>query len=168
VAQARECIFTGEIPKRYENKWDEVAGWMIACYKECAAFGEQHGVMIGIQNHGDMIQTSDQCIKIVKAIDSKWAGIILDTGNFKVSDPYVDIEAVIPYAVNWQLKESVFGIGSTVKTDYPRLVKIIKKSGYHGYLPIETLVIKRVPYDPFVLVPEMVDEINTVINKVYK
>jgi sugar phosphate isomerase/epimerase len=153
-------LFAGAIPAGYENKWDEVAGWMIECYKECAAFGAQHGVMIGIQNHGDMLQTADQCIKVVKAVNSKWAGIILDTGNFKVPDPYVDIEAVIPYTVNWQVKESVFGNASKVKTDIPRLMKIMKRSGYRGYVPIETLTMKDVPANPFVTVPALLNELK--------
>ncbi len=161
-------LFAGEIPKGYENKWDEVAVWMIECYKECAAFGAQHGVIIGIQNHGDMIQTADQCFKVIKAINSKWAGIILDTGNFKVADPYADIEAVIPIAVNWQMKESVLGNTSEIKTDYLRLMKIIKKSGYRGYIPVETLKLAgRVkPYDPFVLVPEMMKELHAAKDQV--
>jgi sugar phosphate isomerase/epimerase len=163
-------LFAGEIPKGYENKWDEVAGWMIECYKECAAFGAQHGVIIGIQNHGDMLQTADQCIKVAKAVDSKWAGIILDTGNFKVADPYADIAAVIPYTVNWQMKESVLGNTSEVKTDFTRMMKIIKKSGYRGCVPVETLKLvgKVKPYDPFVLVPQIMKELRAAKDKVYK
>lgn len=153
-------LFAGEIPKGYENKWDEVAGWMTECYKECAAFGAQHGVIIGIQNHGDMLQTAAQCIKVMKAVDSKWAGIILDTGNFKVADPYADIEAVIPYTVNWQVKESVFGLGNPVRTDFDRLMKIIKKSGYRGYLPVETLTVKGIPADPKTTVPALLNELK--------
>jgi len=155
-------LFAGEIPKGYENRWDEAAVWMIECFKECAAFGEQHGVIIGIQNHGDMIQTAEQCYKVVKAVNSKWAGIILDTGNFKVADPYADIEAVIPITVNWQMKTSVLGNTSEVKTDYLKLMKIVKKSGYRGYIPVETLKLsgKVKPYDPFVLVPEMMKELQ--------
>ncbi len=153
-------LFAGEIPKGYENKWDEVAGWMIECYKECAAFGEQHGVIIGIQNHGDMLQTAEQCIKVVKAVNSKWAGLILDTGNFKVGDPYKDIEAVIPYTVNWQVKESVFGIGSPVKTDLKRFMKILKSSNYRGYIPVETLAVKGVPYNPYELVPALMNDLK--------
>ena len=163
-------LFAGEIPKGYENKWDEVAGWMIECYKECAAFGAQHGVIIGIQNHGDMLQTADQCIKVMNAVSSKWAGIILDSGNFKVADPYADIETVIPYTVNWQMKESVLGNTSEVKTDFIRLMKIIKNSGYRGYVPVETLKLagKVKPYDPFVLVPQIMKELQTAQNEVYK
>ena len=161
-------LFAGAIPTGYENKWDEVAGWMIECYKECAAFGEKHGVIIGIQNHGDMLQTAEQCIKIVKAVNSKWAGIILDTGNFKVKDPYVDIETIIPYTVNWQVKESVFGVNSPIKTDFPRLMKIIKRSGYRGYLPVETLTVKDIPADPFKTVPALLKDLKAAMDKEYQ
>jgi sugar phosphate isomerase/epimerase len=161
-------LFAGEIPKGYEKRWDEVAEWMIACYKECAEFGAQHGVLIGIQNHGDMLQTAEQCIKVVKAVDSKWAGLILDTGNFKVEDPYRDIAAVIPYTVNWQVKESVFGIGSDIPTDIPRLVKILKNSGYRGYIPVETLYVKNKPYDPYLLVPALLNDLKVALDAKFK
>jgi len=161
-------LFAGEIPKGYENKWDEVAGWMIACYKECAAFGEKHGVIIGIQNHGDMIKTAEQHIKIAKAVNSKWAGLIVDTGNYKVADPYTDIADVIPYACNWQVKESVFEVGSPIKIDMKRFMKILKQSGYRGYIPVETLVGKNKSYDPFVLVPQIMKELQIAKDEVYK
>ena len=157
-------LFAGEIPKGYENRWDEVAGWMIDSYRECAEFGARHGVIIGIQNHGDMLKTAEQCIKVVKAVDSKWAGLILDTGNFKVEDPYRDIAAVIPYTVNWQVKESVFGINSGIPTDIPRLVKILKNSGYRGYIPVETLYEKDKANNPYVLVPALMKKLQVAID----
>jgi len=161
-------LFAGEIPAGYEEKWDEVAEWMIDCFKECAAFGEQYGVKIGIQNHGDMLQTAEQCLKVLKAIDSEWIGLIIDTGSFKTSDPYKDIELTAPYAINWQVKESPFGIGSKERTDFTRLIKIIKKQGYEGYLPVETLLVKGRTYDPFTLVAEMINEIKAAIEKEYR
>jgi len=161
-------VFAGEIPTGYENKWSEVADWMIVCFKECAAYGEQYGVKIGIQNHGDMLQTAEQCIYVMKGVNSKWAGLIVDTGSFKTADPYKDIAAVVPYAINWQVKESVFGLGSEIPTDYKRLVRIIKDGGYKGYLPVETLAIRGKAYDPFAFVPEMIKELDTAINEVYK
>jgi sugar phosphate isomerase/epimerase len=153
-------LFSGAIPAGYEDKWDEVAGWMTECYKECALYGEQYGVLIGIQNHGDMLQTAEQCIKIINAVDSELVGMIVDIGNFKTKDPYADIEAVAPYAVNWQVKESVFGIGNETRTDFPRIVKILKDSGYRGYLPVESLKVKGKPYDPFTQVSQMLKELN--------
>ncbi|HRI80041.1 MAG TPA: sugar phosphate isomerase/epimerase family protein [Cyclobacteriaceae bacterium] len=161
-------VFSGEVPKGYEGKWEEVAEWMIDCFIQCAAFGEKYGVKIGIQNHGDMLQTAVQCKYVLDRVNSKWVGLIVDTGSFKTEDPYKDIAAVVPYAINWQVKESVFGIGSEVPTDYKRLVQIIKAGGYKGYLPVETLAIRGKEYDPFELVPEMLIKLNAAINDVYK
>lgn len=156
-------LFAGKIPSGYEEKWEEVARWMIDCFKECAAFGELHNVKIGIQNHRDMLQTAEQCIYVMDAVDSEWAGLIVDTGSFKTEDPYKDIAAVVPYAINWQVKESVFGSGSEVRTDFKRLVKIVKEGGYKGYLPVETLMVRGKPYDPFALVTEMLDELKEIL-----
>jgi sugar phosphate isomerase/epimerase len=161
-------LFSGDIPKGYEDKWEEVAGWMIACYKECLPVAEKYGVKLGIQNHGDMLQTAAQCKYVLDALKSQWVGLIVDTGNFKTEDPYKDIAAVVAYAVNWQIKESVFGIGSKIPTDYKRLVRIIKEGGYKGYLPVETLLVRGQPYDPFALVPDMIDQLNKAIREVYK
>ena len=105
---------------------------------------------------------------VLHGVNSKWAGLIVDTGSFKTEDPYKDIAAVIPYAINWQVKESVFGIGSEVPTDYKRLIRIIKDGGYKGYLPVETLAVRGKSYDPFALVPAMLKELNTAINEAYK
>ncbi len=160
-------LFSGEISKGYENRWKEVADWMIESYKECAAYGEKYEVKIGIQNHGDMLQTAEQCKYVLDGVNSKWAGLIVDTGNFKTADPYKDIAEVIPYAINWQIKESPYEIGNPVQTDYYKLIKIIKNGGYTGFLPVETLLVRGRPYDPFALVPQMLGNLQTAIEKAY-
>src|SRR5215217_753984 len=125
-------IFSGVIPEGYENKWDSIASYMAASIKECVDYGKQKGVLIGMQNHGDFLKTADETIKLVKLVNSDWFGVIVDTGYFITPDPYVDIEKVMPYAVNFQMKESVFGAASTVRIDVPRVMNIIKKTGYRG------------------------------------
>jgi sugar phosphate isomerase/epimerase len=161
-------VFDGAIPKGYENNWEEPAQWMLDCYKECAEFGAKYGVKLGIQNHGDMLKTAEQCKYILDRLDKKWVGLILDTGNFKTTDPYKDIAEMVPYAINWQIKESVFGIGSSIKTDYNKLMKIVVDGGYQGYLPVETLVVRGRPYDPFNQVPAMLKEMEEAIKKARK
>jgi len=158
-------VFAGEIPDGFE--WEEVAGWMIECYKELVPYGEKYGVKIGIQNHGDMLQTAEQCLYVLNAVDSEWVGLIVDTGNFKTEDPYKDIAEVVPYAINWQVKESAFGLGSEIPLDYKRLVQIVKDGGYKGYFPVETLLVRGKPYDPFALVSEMISQLQEAIAKVY-
>lgn len=158
-------VFAGEIPKGHT--WEETAGWMIECYKELAAFSAPYGVKIGIQNHGDMLQTAEQCMYVLKKVDSKWVGLIVDTGNFKTEDPYKDIAAVVPYAINWQVKESVFGLDSEIPTDYKRLVQIVKEGGYQGYFPVESLLVPGKTYDPFDRVTKMLSELQKAISETY-
>ena len=167
-------IFSGVIPEGYENKWDSIASYMAASIKECVDYAKQKGVLIGVQNHGDFLKTAEQTIKLVKLVNSDWFGVIVDTGYFITPDPYVDIEKVMPYAVNFQMKESVFGAASTARIDTKRIMNIIKKTGYRGYLPIETLsaaggnknkkdkdpAVASRPYDPYKLVPEFLKEVK--------
>ncbi len=131
-------VFTG--PKMPDgHTFDEVLEWMIPNFVECAAFGQKHGVIVGLQNHNDFAKTADQTIRIITAVNSAWFGSILDVGSLREKDPYEEIERLLPYAVSWQLKEAV-GYGTKeVPTDLAKVKAIIDKGGYRGYLPVETL-----------------------------
>jgi sugar phosphate isomerase/epimerase len=151
-------VFAG--PQPDGHKWDDVAAWMVADLKECVEHGKKHGVIIGLQNHGDMLKTGEQCLKIVKMVDSEWFGIIVDTGYFLTEDPYKEIAMVAPYAVNWQIKTHIGGKGATLKSDLKKLVRIARDAGYRGYLPIETLPVGKEDYDPRTRVQEAVKELR--------
>ena len=159
--------FAGEIPATHEEKWEEVASWAIACYKELIPFAEKYKIKIGIQNHGDLLRTAEECLYILKRVDSDWAGIIVDTGNFVSEDPYEDIKKLVPYAVNWQVKEFMGGYGGTEKTDYYKLIKIIKEGGYKGIVPVETLKVRGQAYDPFQRVDDMMNNLEDAIKMTY-
>jgi sugar phosphate isomerase/epimerase len=118
---------------------EQVTEWMLKDIQTCVEYGKQHGVIVGLQNHNDFIQTADQVIKIIETINSEWFGLILDTGSYRVFDAYEEIAKSIKYAVNWQVKENIFINGAEQETDLDKLMGIIRSSGYKGYLPIETL-----------------------------
>ena len=118
---------------------EQVTEWMLKDIRTCVEYGKEHGVIIGLQNHNDFIQTADQIISMVETINSPWFGIILDIGSYRINEPFGEIEKSIKYAVNWQVKEKMFINGNEVDTDLEKLANIIKASGYRGYLPIETL-----------------------------
>lgn len=117
---------------------EKVIEYMVTDLKECVEFGKAHGVIVGIQNHHDFLKTADQTIEIIKRVNSDWFGLILDIGSFR-TDAYQEIEKAIPYAVSWQLKENLYINGIEQKTDLDKLMAIIQKSGYRGYIPLETL-----------------------------
>jgi sugar phosphate isomerase/epimerase len=131
-------VFTG--PQRPEgHSFDEVVEWMVRDFKECAAFGQQHGVVVGLQQHNDCLKTADEVIRVIDAVDSQWFGCILDIGSLQQGDPYAEIEKLVPYAVSWQIKENVGRNGKQEPTDLRKIKAIIDRSGYRGYVPFEAL-----------------------------
>jgi sugar phosphate isomerase/epimerase len=118
---------------------DQVTEWMLKDIQTCVDYGKQNGVIIGLQNHNDFIQTADQVVAMIEAINSDWLGLILDTGSYRVLNPYEEITRSIRHVVNWQIKESVLINGEEKEIDLDKLMAIIKSSAYQGYLPIETL-----------------------------
>lgn len=131
-------IFTGKkIPENYE--WEQVANWMVDDIAECVAYAKKRGVIIGLQNHNDFIQTADQCLFFVEKLDKDGFGLIIDIGSFVQNNVYTEIPKVIEYAVNWQLKEFVMIDNKVTTVDLQKIKTIINQSNYKGYLPIETL-----------------------------
>ena len=141
-------VFSGKSkPVGYD--WNTVADWIIKDFAECVEYAKSKGVIVGLQNHNDFIKTASESLYFLERLDKNWFGLIVDIGSFNNGDPYPELEAVIPYAVNWQLKELVLENGKQVPVDLKRLSEIIKKSNYRGFLPIETLR----PENPFEIVP---------------
>ncbi|MDR1937535.1 MAG: sugar phosphate isomerase/epimerase [Tannerellaceae bacterium] len=130
-------IFTGGgVPKGYSR--DEVARWVARDIDECGEFAKQYGIMLAVQNHNDFLKTAEEVEQLFALIRSEAVGLMIDIGSYR-TDPYREIEQTVKYAVSWQIKEAVFINGVETPTDIPRVMDIIRRSGYRGYVPIETL-----------------------------
>jgi sugar phosphate isomerase/epimerase len=131
-------VFSGrEVPKGYT--FDQALEWMIPAFRECAEYGKQHGVIIGLQHHDDFLKTAEQTIRVVEAVNSDWFSVILDVGSLRQGDPYEEIEKLLPYACTWQVKEQVWYGAKAAPIDLARVKAIIRKVGFRGFLPIEAL-----------------------------
>src|SRR3954468_20584464 len=145
---------------------DQVEEWIAANIRECADHAANFGVIIGVQNHGDFVKTADNLISLIQRVDSPWCGAIVDTGYFRAPDVYAEMEKAAPYAVNWQVKQSPYGVEKEAEapTDLKRLLRIVRKSGYRGYLPIECLSPRGGgDYDPYKVVPKFFAELKQAI-----
>lgn len=140
---------------------DQVFEWMAANLCECVEFGQTHGVVVAIQNHNDFLKTADDVLNLFQLVNSDWLGLNLDIGSYRSADPYDEIRRTIHLAVTWQIKEQVYFNGQEQKTDYPRLISLIKESGYRGYLPLETLGAG----DPFIKLPRMLNEVRAALGQ---
>jgi sugar phosphate isomerase/epimerase len=143
----------------------QVQDWIAANLRECADHAAKFKVKIGVQNHGDFLKTGEEQLALIKAVGSPWCGPIVDTGYYKTPDPYADFALVAPTAVNWQVKQSPLGEESEVPTDLVKLLKIVRASGYSGYLPIETLSPRGKAYDPYTVVPAFLAQLRDAIAK---
>lgn len=153
-------IFSAKVlPDGY--KWPEVSDWIIEDFKIIIAHAQTFGVIIGLQNHNDFIKTAADALYFVNRLNKEWFGLVADIGSFNAKDTYQEIEAVAPYAVNWQIKESIIVGGKKVPVDLDKLLGIIKASPYKGFLPIETLR----DGDPFKIVPEFYKTVRDGLDK---
>jgi sugar phosphate isomerase/epimerase len=136
-----------ETPANHAKR-EDVEAWMADALRECAEHGEKFGVIVAVQNHGDFIKTGPEHLSLLERVNHPWCGPLVDTGKYFSEDPYADIALMAPHAVNWQIKETIGSSLKTPRTDFLKLCRIIKESGYRGFVPIETLSMGRKDYDP--------------------
>jgi sugar phosphate isomerase/epimerase len=141
---------------------DQVFEWMAKDVKECCDYAARYGVIVAIQNHNDFFKTSADVDRIFEMVDSEWLGLNLDIGSYRQADPYEEIGKNLKYAVTWQIKENVWIDGKETPTDFVKLFKIIKKGGYRGYLPLETLGAG----DPYQKVPALMEKVQSAFKQI--
>jgi sugar phosphate isomerase/epimerase len=133
-------VFAAGGGEGFQGKYsDKLNNRLVKALVKCVHYGKAHGVMIGLQNHNNYLKNADQVLEVIKLVNSKWFGIVLDIGSFSTQNPYNDIARVAPYAVNWQIKEKLGYENRIVKTNLNKIVKILRNVNYRGFIPIETL-----------------------------
>ena len=142
---------------------DTVEAYLAESLRECAEHGKKFGVIVAVQNHGDFISTGAEHLSLLRRVDHEWCAAMVDTGKYLTPDPYADIALMAPYAVNWQIKETMRSAVDSPKVDLKKLVTIIRQSGYRGYVPIETLAMRRPDYDSYVEITKMLRDLQAAI-----
>lgn len=151
-------VFGGR-PLPAHETFDDTFPRMVEMLREAAGYGRQHGVLIGLQNHNEAIKTAAETIRLLEAVNSPWLGVVLDIGSLRQRDPYAEIEALIPHAISWQVKETVWIDGRETPVDLPRLAQVIRRVGYRGWFPVETLG----PGDPFLKLPPFIEKVRAIL-----
>jgi len=103
--------------------------------RRACGMAASRGVILGLENH-DYLTSIDRMLPIVKAVDSPWFGVNLDSGNVDQPDVYPELAKIVPYALNVQLKVET-GPAPKVVTDIPKVVGILRQAGYRGYIVLE-------------------------------
>lgn len=116
---------------------DEGFKWCIDCIEQCLPHAERKGVVLALENHWGLTRTPEGLLRVAKAIDSPWLGVLMDTGNF-LEDPYSKLEQIASRTVFVQAK-TYYGGGEwyTLELDYPRIARILSRVNYAGYVSLE-------------------------------
>jgi sugar phosphate isomerase/epimerase len=118
----------------------DTTGWVVEHIRDCVGYGAEHGVLIVLQPHDDLLKTAGETLAVRERIGSDWFGLNVDIGSLRTTDdPYAEIARLAPHAYTWQIKEQVYRKGVAEGVDVVKIVRILREAGYRGYIPLETL-----------------------------
>jgi len=151
-------IFGGAVPKGATE--DQAVAWAVETLKRAAEDAGKKGVILGVEDDGGITTNADRTVEIVKKADSPWVGINLDIGNFP-DDGYRQIEMCAPYATNVHYKSEVHVAKKGESTDVGRVLEILAKAGYRGYLALEY----EAAGDPATEVPKLIAQMQQAMRR---
>ena len=108
-------------------------------------YGETQKINVIVENHGGLSSNGEWLAGVMKRVNHKRVGTLPDFGNFIINrqtgeefDRYKGVELLMPYAKGVSAKSNAFDAeGNETKSDYFRLMKIVKDAGYKGFVGIE-------------------------------
>jgi sugar phosphate isomerase/epimerase len=128
-------IFAGRYPKgmteavALENIYHNL--------EQALTHAEKRGIILGMENHDSMTHI-DKFINFIQKVDSPFFGVTWDSANISTQgDPYEELAKLAPYTVNAQVKVKTPLGGKKVETDFSKIVKILNRARYAGYLTLE-------------------------------
>ncbi len=152
-------VFAGTAPKGVET--ERAAAWAVESMNAVLPHAAEKGVMLALENHGGITTRPEQLLALVKAIDSPFFGVNLDTGNFRGADPYAEMAALAPYAVNVQVKTEITRLGHPKEdADLSREIEILRAAQYSGYVVLEY----EAKEDPMIAIPRHVKTLRELLS----
>ena len=134
------------------------------CLKESAAFGEEFGITMALQNHPPLFKDYRDCLRMVKEVNSPWLKICLDAGMMDRKDPdWVEeaVRAVGPLQVHSHyggeyFRNSAGKVEMVYESDkykaeiiewadYDRYIELMGEIGFTGYFCYELCHHVRTP-----------------------
>ena len=118
-----------------------------------------------VENHGGLSSNGKWLSELMKKVAHPNLGTLPDFGNFLIEndnwyDRYLGVEELMPYAKAVSAKSHEFNSnGDEVRTDYKRMMQIVLKSGYSGYVGIEYEGDKHSEFEGIQLTKDLLNKI---------
>jgi sugar phosphate isomerase/epimerase len=122
---------------------EEVAGAAVASLSELSLFASDHHINVIVENHGGYSSDGSWLSGVISQVGMVNCGTLPDFGNFRVSqdetyDMYLGMKELMPFAKGVSAKSNDFDEqGNETTKDFYRLLDIVKKAGFWGYIGIE-------------------------------
>lgn len=118
-------------------KYEAMVRQSIECFRECAHHAKDHGVTLGIENHGNFCNTADEILRIIEEVGSSYLRTVPDVGNFR-ENRYEQLKKIAPLAVHVHAKMYEFDEkGEETTLNYRIAAKIFKEVHYNRHFSIE-------------------------------
>lgn len=130
---------------------EEVAKAAVDGLSRLGEFAGKTGINVIVENHGGYSSNGKWLSGVMKEVGRKNVGTLPDFGNFCIErkpnewqvcldeyDRYIGTKELMPYAKGVSAKSNNFDAqGNEVATDYLKILKIVKESGFKGIVGIE-------------------------------
>ena len=123
----------------YEDQLERAADGL----RRLTEFGAEHQINVIVENHGGLSSNGAWLATVMKKVGHPRCGTLPDFGNFNLGngqqyDRYKGVQELMPFAKGVSAKSNDFDErGNEIRTDYPRMMKIVVDAGYKGYVGIE-------------------------------
>ena len=133
-----------------KKKWMEYSSDSLTKLSE---FSKDFNINVIVENHGSLSSNAELLMQVINNVNLKNCGTLPDFGNFciqriegdlyestcvKEYDRYKGVKEMMPKAFAVSAKSNSFNNkGDEVYTDYLKMLKIVKESGYNGYIGVE-------------------------------
>ena len=122
-----------------------VAAAAVESLGRLSEYGQMADVGVVVENHGGYSGDAQWLTGVIQQVNNPYCGTLPDFGNFYINlfppqnyDRYKGVEELLPFAKGVSAKTFEFNqAGQDVRTDYKRMMEIIQKSTYRGYIGIE-------------------------------
>jgi sugar phosphate isomerase/epimerase len=129
-------------------------------------FGDAHDINVIVENHGGLSSNGEWLTAVIRKVDHQRCGTLPDFGNFRLEegkeyDRYKGVAELMPFAKAVSAKSHEFNDkGEETHTDYHRMIRIVVRAGYHGYLGIEYEGDKHSEPDGIKLTKKLIEKVR--------
>ena len=164
----------------YEEQMQHAAAGLHALCEEA----DKRGLFVVVENHGGLSSNGLWLTGVMKLADHPRVGILPDVGNFytdrnkgELYNPYKGVREFMPWvkkavsakAYDWDTGAGKFYTedrreGREISLDYERLIGIVVKAGYRGYIGIEYEGTKHTEIEGIKRTKQALEELRTLLS----